>query len=103
MESLYIIIPAYNEEANITSCIRSWYSIIDQHNGGGSSRLVVIDDGSRDHTYALAKKCETDYPLLTVLTKPNEGHGATVLYGYRYALEHGAALIFQTDSDQKPL
>lgn len=99
MESLYIIIPAYNEEANITSCIRSWYSIIDQHNGGGSSRLVVIDDGSRDHTYALAKQCETDHPLLTVLTKPNEGHGATVLYGYRYALEHGADLIFQTDSD----
>ena len=39
------------------------------------------------------------HPLLTVLTKPNGGHGSTVLYGYRYALENGADYIFQTDSD----
>ncbi len=34
-----------------------------------------------------------------MLTKPNGGHGSTVLYGYRYALENGADYIFQTDSD----
>lgn len=37
--------------------------------------------------------------LLQPITKPNAGHGATVLYGYRYALENGADYIFQTDSD----
>ena len=33
------------------------------------------------------------------LTKPNGGHGAAVLFGYQYALDHGATFVFQTDSD----
>ena len=43
------------------------------------------------------------YPYLIPLNKPNSGHGATVLYLYRYALEQGADLIFQTDSDGQTL
>lgn len=37
------------------------------------------------------------------ITKENSGHGGTVLYGYQYALEHGADYIFQTDSDGQTL
>ena len=33
------------------------------------------------------------------LTKQNGGHGSTLLYGYRYAIDNGADYIFQTDSD----
>ena len=40
-----------------------------------------------------------DFPQLIPLDKPNSGHGATVLYLYRYAIENGADYIFQTDSD----
>ena len=50
---LYIVIPAYNEEANIEQCIRDWYPIVEKYNGGGKSRLVIIDDGSKDKTYAV--------------------------------------------------
>ena len=39
------------------------------------------------------------YPLFEPLDKPNSGHGATVLYLYRYAIENEADYIFQTDSD----
>lgn len=39
------------------------------------------------------------YPLLEPLDKPNSGHGATVLYLYRYAITNGADYVFQTDSD----
>ena len=39
------------------------------------------------------------YPMLIPLDKPNSGHGATVLYLYRYAIEQGADFVFQTDSD----
>jgi hypothetical protein len=38
-------------------------------------------------------------PLLQAETKPNGGHGSTVLYGYRYAIDNKADYIFQTDSD----
>lgn len=34
-ESLYIVIPAYNEEANIKQCIADWYPVVENHAGGG--------------------------------------------------------------------
>ena len=34
-EVLYIIIPAYNEEANIDQCIDDWYPIVERHSAGG--------------------------------------------------------------------
>lgn len=99
MEKLYIIIPAYNEEENIESLIKDWYPVIEKYNGNGESRLVIINDGSKDNTYEILKKYEKKKPLLKALTKENGGHGPTVLYGYRYALNNNADYIFQTDSD----
>lgn len=100
---LYIVIPAYNEEANIRKVIDDWYPVVRKHSGGGKSRLVIIDDGSRDQTYHMIRECAKNKPLLLPLTKSNEGHGATVLFGYRYALDAGAEYIFQTDSDGQTL
>ena len=102
-ESLYIVIPAYNEEENIEQVIADWYPVIQSHNGEGKSRLVIIDDGSKDGTWALLQEAAKSRPLLMPLTKPNGGHGATVLFGYRYALENEADYIFQTDSDGQTL
>ena len=102
-ESLYIVIPAYNEEENIEQVIADWYPVIQSHNGEGKSRLVIIDDGSKDGTWALLQEAAKSRPLLMPLTKPNSGHGATVLFGYRYALENEADYIFQTDSDGQTL
>ena len=99
MEKLYIIIPAYNEEENIESLIKDWYPVIEKYNGNGESRLVIINDGSKDNTYEILKKYDKKKPLLKALTKENGGHGPTVLYGYRYALKNNADYIFQTDSD----
>lgn len=98
MDKLYLVIPAYNEESNIVQCIEDWYPIVERY-GGEGSRLVLIDDGSKDSTYSSMLAQAKNRPLLEPLTKPNGGHGATVLYGYRYAIDHGADYIFQTDSD----
>ena len=99
MSSLYIVIPAYNEAVNIEKTIDQWYPIVEKHNDEGKSRLVIINDGSRDNTYELLQKCAAARPLLVPLDKSNGGHGPTVLYGYRYAIANGADYIFQTDSD----
>ena len=97
MDKLYIIIPAYNEETNIESVAREWHEVVAKV--GSDSRLVIINDGSKDSTYAKLMELKNDLPQLEPLTKPNAGHGATVLYGYHYALKSGADYIFQTDSD----
>ena len=79
MDKLYIVIPAYNEQDNIEQVINDWYPVIEKHNGNGQSRLIVIDDGSKDSTYEKLKQCTKTRPLLIPITKPNGGHGATVL------------------------
>ncbi len=99
MSALYIIIPAYNESENIERCVNDWYPIVENHNPDGSSRLVIINDGSKDNTYEILKKLSETRPLLQPLTKSNGGHGSTLLFGYRYAIKQGADYIFQTDSD----
>ncbi len=100
-DRLFIVIPAYNEQANIRRVVNDWYPVVESH--GTDSRLVVIDDGSSDDTLKILKELCADKPLLTALTKKNSGHGATVLYGYRYALDNGADYVFQTDSDGQTL
>ncbi len=99
MDNLCIIIPAYNEQANIRQVIKQWYPVARAHAG----QMVVIDDGSTDHTYEILRSQERKLPHLTVLTKNNSGHGAAVLFGYRYAIRIHADYIFQTDSDGQTL
>ena len=103
VESLYIIIPAYNEEANIRRVLEDWYPVVERHNAGGASRLVVVNDGSRDHTGKILEEFAAGHPLLVPLSEQNRGHGGAVLRGYRYAAEHGADYVFQTDSDGQTL
>lgn len=95
MDKLYLVMPAYNEEANIERVVGQWYPLVEEKGG----QMVVVDDGSKDDTYKILCRMEKEYPHLIALTKKNEGHGATVLFGYRYALDHQADYIFQTDSD----
>ena len=101
MDKLYIIIPAYNEEANIEMVAREWHEVV--AGIGQDSRLVIINDGSKDQTYEKLCALQEELPQLLPVTKENGGHGATVLYGYFYALEYGADYIFQTDSDGQTL
>jgi dolichol-phosphate mannosyltransferase len=96
-ESLYIVIPAYNEEMNIEAVAREWHSVVEQI--GGESRLVIIDDGSKDGTYGKLLELKKTLKYLDPQTKKNGGHGATVLFGYNYALDKNADYVFMTDSD----
>ena len=97
MDKLYIVIPAYNEEANIESVTKEWHEVVQQIND--ESMLCIIDDGSKDNTYDKLLSLKDDFPQMEVINKANGGHGATVLYGYKHALINGADYVFQTDSD----
>ena len=98
-KKLYIVMPAYNEEENIKSTLDSWYPIVEKHNCNGQSRLVLVNDGSKDNTQQIIDKYAKDHPLFTPMFKENSGHGPTVIYAYNYAIKNGADWIFQTDSD----
>ncbi|MBQ7724639.1 MAG: glycosyltransferase family 2 protein [Lachnospiraceae bacterium] len=96
-DKLYIVIPAYNEEANIRQVVDEWYPIAVM--AGESSRLVIVNDGSKDSTLSVLKEEQKTRPQLIVKDKENSGHGSTILAGYKFALSEGADYVFQTDSD----
>jgi len=97
-DTLYMVIPAYNEEATIAQVAREWHAVLLQH-AGPDSRLMILDDGSKDQTAAILNSLKDELPQLQVIQKPNSGHGASIRMGYALALEHDADYIFQTDSD----
>lgn len=96
-DRLIIVIPAYNEEENIENVVSQWHPIVEKT--GADSRLFIINDGSTDHTQEKLESLQEKYPQLRTVKKQNQGHGATILYGYRCAIAEGADYIFQTDSD----
>ena len=96
-DKLYIVMPAYNEEENIDQVAREWHEVVAKI--GPESRLVIVNDGSKDSTYAKLLELKQELPQLMPLDKANSGHGATLLYAYNYALKENADYIFQTDSD----
>ena len=82
-----IVVPAYNEEATIARVVTGVHSI-------GFS-CVVIDDGSEDNTFVVAKQAGA-----AVLRLPfNAGVGGALRCGFRYAVENGYKAVIQCDAD----
>lgn len=100
-DTLYIVMPTYNEEANIRKVVSEWYPILD--NGDENSRMVISDGGSKDNTLQILSDLQKEYPRLVVIPKPGTDHGTKVILLYKYAIEKSADVIFQTDSDGQTL
>ena len=97
MDSLFIVMPAYNEEDNIEKVVRQWYPLLDGK--GENSRLVIADSGSIDATHEILEKLQREYPKLDILSETKKQHGPKVMALYDYAIKQGGEYIFQTDSD----
>ena len=97
MDILYIVMPAYNEEANILGVVDSWYGLLENKNP--DSRLVVADSGSKDATHNILVKYKSTHPQIEILENTDRQHGPKVIALYDYAIKNGADYIFQTDSD----
>lgn len=94
---LYIVMPAYNEEANILNTVKQWYPLLEGKNA--KSKLVIADSGSTDSTHKILEDIKREYPKLEVLSGTGKSHGSKVIALYKYAITQGADYIFQTDSD----
>lgn len=100
MDRLFIVMPAYNEVENIEEVVKEWHLVAERINADGNEcRIVIANDGSKDCTWEILEGLKDKYCFLEPINKPNSGHGATVLYLYRYAIQAGADYVFQTDSD----
>ena len=98
MDSLYVVMPAYNEEANIEETIRSWYGILEGKSE--TSRLVVADSGSNDRTHEILIKLCNEYSKLEILENTDRQHGPKVIALYAYAIENGANSSVQINASR---
>lgn len=84
--NLAVIIPALNEEKTIADVI---------HHIPHEAHLIVVDDGSQDHTKQLAEQAGA-----TVISHAKtQGVGAAFHTGLQAALGHGADIIVNIDAD----
>lgn len=84
-----LILPAHNEASNLPRVIP------EARAAAPGFDMVVIDDGSRDDTAAVAAGLGAEVVRLPV----NLGYGGAVQTGFRYAVEHGYDLAVVMDSD----
>lgn len=97
MDSLYIVMPAYNEEENVRDVVKQWYPLLEGKDE--KSRLIIADGGSTDKTHGLLQSMQQEYPKLVILDTDNQYHGPKLIALYDYAISNGIDYIFQTDSD----
>ena len=81
------IIPAYNEEKNISIVIEKCIKYVD--------KIMVIDDGSTDNTAVIARESGAD----TIINKENIGKTDSLKRGFKKGLEEGAEIFMLLDAD----
>jgi len=95
---LAVVMPVYNEEANIETVVKEWVGELSRL--GISFELLAINDGSKDGTGAALQKLALRYPgQMIPVEKANAGHGLACRTGYTLAVKSGAAWTLQIDSD----
>jgi len=86
---ILIIVPAYNEEANIEWVIKELQRDIPQYD------YIVVNDGSIDETASICKR--EGFSLLDLPV--NIGLTGAVVAGMRYAIQKGYDAVVQYDGD----
>ena len=78
---LSIIIPSYN----VSSYLYHGVFTMLEHRNGNKIQVVIVNDGSKDNTLSVAQKLTERYSTdnITVLDKPNGGHGSTINEGLK--------------------
>jgi glycosyltransferase involved in cell wall biosynthesis len=95
---LAVVMPIYNEEANIEAVVREWVAALDPL--GIDFLVLAINDGSKDATGAALRRLAETYPgHFEPVDKPNAGHGLACRTGYALAIERRATWTLQIDSD----
>lgn len=91
---IVVVIPTYNESANIAMLVRRILAL------GPEYEALVVDDNSPDGTATVVRELACDEPRVHLLLRTTDrGLGSALRAGFAEALHLGADFIGQTDAD----
>ncbi|NLK70024.1 MAG: glycosyltransferase family 2 protein [Clostridiales bacterium] len=90
---LYLVIPCYNEQEVLPETskqlLEKMNSLINKGKISDKSRIVLVDDGSRDETWKIIEKLHEDNPLFQgIKLSRNRGHQNALLAGLMTAKDY---------------
>ena len=90
-----VLIPTYNEAANILLVVQSVLDL------PGQLSMIIIDDHSTDGTADLVREMQERYPdrIILIEREGKLGLGTAYLTGFRRALDEGFEFICEMDAD----
>jgi dolichol-phosphate mannosyltransferase len=98
-ESVWLIIPTYNERDNLEGIVRAAAAELERAIPG-AFRILIVDDNSPDGTGELADELAAELDVVEVLHRPAKaGLGQAYRAGFGQALEAGATLVIEMDAD----
>lgn len=83
-KTLYIVIPCYNEQEVLRETARQLFEKFETMRGkiSSDSRIVFVNDGSKDHTWDIIKELHEANPLYSGINlSRNRGHQNALLAG----------------------
>lgn len=103
-KTLYIVVPCYKEEAVLPETSKRLRAKVESLQGQGKisakSRIMFVNDGSKDRTWELIEQLHTEAPQFfsgVNLTR-NRGHQNALLAGLMTAVQH-ADMVISMDAD----
>jgi glycosyltransferase involved in cell wall biosynthesis len=95
VQELSVVLPAFNEEANIDEVVRKCVAYLEKRIP--EYELLVVNDGSRDRTGEILNRLAGELPRLRPLHHPeNRGYGAALRTGFDAATKR---FVFYMDGD----
>ena len=100
---LYLVIPCYNEQEVLPETskrlLEKMTSLIDRGMISRESKIMFVNDGSRDRTWEMIEKLHDSNPIyLGVKLSRNRGHQNALLGGLMTAKEY-ADMVISMDAD----
>ncbi|MBO4540348.1 MAG: glycosyltransferase, partial [Bacilli bacterium] len=103
MKKLYWIFPCYNEEECLPftskSILAHFSELVSQKVISEDSRIVFVDDGSKDNTWSLIEELAKEPAVIGLRLSRNKGHQFALEAGLRYAYEKKAEITITMDVD----
>ena len=95
LKSLSIFFPAYNDSKSIGMMVEKAYSVGSKISD--QLQVIVVNDGSQDHTAEVLDKLKIRYPDLEIITHANnKGYGGALRSGFKNSRNEW---VFYTDGD----